>query len=379
MTLAGTLRELTPPLLGTGRAVADLVSDPDRRRGFVQREARRGLRRTLRGVRYVAERPPAVGLTPHEVVHRRGTLRLLHYKPLTDEVYRVPVVVVTSLVSKPYILDLTPGHSFVEHLVRQGYDVYMVDWGAPRSSDAHLRLEDYVLDFLPETLDRVAALSGEPEVSLVGYCMGGLLATLYAAMHPQGRARNLGCFATPVDYDGMRLFKRWTDPRFVDVDTVVDVLGNVPPRLVRAGFNRLRPVSELAGRVRLVDRLWDDDFVEAHRLLQTWANDHIPFPGECFRQTTKELLQQNRLAKGTFELDARPVDLRAIEIPFLHAMAEHDHIVPLEAARPLGSLVGSEDCEDVVLKGGHVSLVAGARAPVRLWPALDQWLSTRSS
>jgi len=73
------------------------------------------------------------------------------------------------------------------------------------------------------------------------------------------------------------------------------------------------------------------------------------------------------------------VDVGAIKVPFLHAIAEHDHIAPLEATRELIERVGSPDKEQVVLKGGHVSLIAGPNAVRRLWPRLDAWLGPRSA
>jgi polyhydroxyalkanoate synthase len=75
----------------------------------------------------------------------------------------------------------------------------------------------------------------------------------------------------------------------------------------------------------------------------------------------------------------RAAKLENIQVPFLHAVAEHDHIVPYEAAKHLIAKIGSADKEEVMLKGGHVSLVAGANAVKRLWPKLDSWLGTRST
>jgi polyhydroxyalkanoate synthase len=74
-----------------------------------------------------------------------------------------------------------------------------------------------------------------------------------------------------------------------------------------------------------------------------------------------------------------PAKLGAIKVPILHAVAEHDHIVPYDAAKPLIAAVGSEDRQEVILKGGHISIAAGANASKRLWPKLDQWLSERST
>ena len=346
----------------------------ERVRGVIDR----AIQRNIKGLEYIAAGDPAVGLTPKDVIFSRGTLKLYHYRPTSDEVYRVPVLLVMSLISKPYILDLTPGQSLVEFLVKQGFDVYMIDWGIPRPEDTRLRFEDYVLDFIPECIELVLADSGEPDVSIVGYCMGGMLSCMYAALNPGGRLKNLACFTTPVNMDGMVLMKQWSDKRYFDIDRIVDTLGNVPPELLYASFDMLRPVSKVVGQVRLFDNMWNDEFVKSFRMFDRWGADQIPFPGEAFRQNTKELMWENKLFKGTFELDGRPVDLSKITVPFLHVVAEHDHIVPYESAKVLVPMVGSEDKREVMLKGGHVSLVAGGNAIYRLWPQLDQWLGERS-
>lgn len=344
----------------------------------VRSEIERTIQRNIKGLQYISTGDPAVGLTPKDAIHSRGTLKLYHYRPMSDEVYRVPLLLVMSLVSKPYILDLTPGQSLVEFLLTRGFDVYMIDWGIPRPEDKRLRFEDYVLDFIPDCIEKVQADSGENEVSMVAYCMGGQLAVMYAALHPDGPLKNLACFTTPVNTDGMHLMKQWCNRRYFDVDRIVDTLGNVPPDLIYSSFDMLRPASQVAGRVRLWDNMWNDEFVRSHRMFDRWASDQIPFPGECFRQNTKELMWENKLYKGELEIGGRRVDLKNIKVPFIHVMAEHDHIVPYEAAKDLVELVGSEDKSALVLKGGHVSLVAGGNAIYRLWPQLDAWLSERS-
>ena len=344
----------------------------------VRTEVERTLRRSIKGLEYISTGDPSVGLTPKDVIHSRGTLRLYHYRPVADEIYRIPVLLVMSLVSKPYILDLTPGQSLVEYLVAQGFDVYMIDWGVPRAEDRRLSLEDYVLDLIPECVDLVQKDSGEPDVSMVGYCMGGMLAAMYASLNTDGPLRNLACFTTPVDFDGMEMFKRWTNPRYFDVDRIVDTMGNVPPELLFASFDMLRPVSKAVSQVRLWDNMWNDDFVRSFRMVDRWAADQIPFPGECFRQVMKELQWANKWYKGEFELGGRPVLLSNVKVPAIHVVAEHDHIVPYAAAKALIPSLGSEDKREVMLKGGHVSLVAGGNAIYRLWPQLDSWLAERS-
>jgi polyhydroxyalkanoate synthase subunit PhaC len=344
----------------------------------VRTEVERTIQRNIKGLDYLFSGGPAMGLTPKDTTYKKGTLQLYHYRPQSNEVYRTPVLLVMSLVSKYYILDLTPGQSFIEFLVKQGYDVYLLDWGIPRPEDSRLRLEDYILDFMPDCIARIGADSGEPDLSVIGYCMGGMLAIMYASLYPNLPLKNLVCFTTPVNFEGMGLTRQWTDKRYFDVDRIVDTLGNVPPELMMASFDMLRPVARVAQQIRLWDNMWNDEFVKSYRMFDRWASDQIPFPGECFRQTVKELMWENKLYKNELMLGGRRVDIGEIKVPFLNVMAEHDHIVPYESAKDLIKMVGSTDKRDIVLKGGHVSMVAGPNASRRLWPELDGWLSERS-
>ena len=346
----------------------------------VQKEVERTIQRSVRGIDVLLNRDePDVGMTPKDVIYSRGTLRLYHYRPQSDEVYRIPVVLVMSLVSKPYILDLTPGVSFVEFLLKQGFDVFMIDWGVPRPEDSKLKLEDYTLDFIPSCIERVQAETEETESGMVrrhGVKVFGYLTSKIKrgwALHDQPKRH-------PIYHRPLReLFGAgFADPRWFDVDRIVDTLGNIPPELMYRSFEMLRPADRLVAYVRLWDNLWNDQYVKHYRLFNKWTSDQIPFPGECFRQTTKDLMWANKLMKGELTVGERVVDVKQIECPVLNLMAQHDHIAPYDATHKLTQLVSSEDKEDVVLKGGHVSLVAGMNAVTRLWPKVNEWLSVRS-
>ena len=326
----------------------------------------------------LAREEPPVGVTPKDVIYSRGTLRLYHYRPMSDEVYRVPVVFIMSLISKPFILDLTFGQSFIQYMLAQGFDVFMVDWGIPRPEDKRLKLDDYVLDFMPRCFEEVQKATGEKDYSMLGYCMGGQLALMYAGLSPEAPVSNLVCAATPVDMEGMGLFRHFADRRWFDVDRLVDAIGNVPPDFMLRSFEMLRPMDRWMSYLRLIDNLWDPVFVYGYRVMYKWTNEQIPFPGEAYRQMIRELMWENKLMKNTMSLDNRRVDTKAITCPVLNVMAEHDHIAPYAATRPLLDVVGSTDKEEVVLKGGHVSLVAGKNAIGRLWPKVAEWLAERS-
>jgi polyhydroxyalkanoate synthase len=113
-------------------------------------------------------------------------------------------------------------------------------------------------------------------------------------------------------------------------------------------------------------------------MMDRWGSDTLPLAGEYFRQTVKDLMWDNKLFDGTMTVGGHAADLSKIKVPLLHAVAEHDHIVTYEASKPLVAKVGSADKQEVILKGGHISVAAGANAIKRLWPKLDSWLSERS-
>ncbi len=339
----------------------------------------RAMLRNIKGLEYFASPAPVLGASVKETLIARGPLRFYHYKPLVDDVYRVPVMLVMATTNRGYIFDMVPGQSFVEFLLQRGYDVFMVDWEAPRPDEKHLGMEDYVGDFLPQCVAKVAEVSGEPDLTVVGYCFGGVLSILWASLFASDNLKNLVTFTTPVNFAGMPLFQAWSDKRYFDVDRLVDTLGNCPAEMLYSSFDMLRPGGRIAGNIRLWDNLWNDEFVKSYRMFDRWSADMLPLAGEYFRQTIKQLMWDNALMAGTMTVGGRPVDLSRITVPFLHVTAEHDHIVPAEASAPLIDLVGSSDKQAVVLKGGHVSLVAGGNAIKRLWPQIDRWLGERST
>ena len=352
----------------------DLMSIPER----IQLEVQRAIQRSVKGAEYFSTSGPTVGATPRDLVRNRGTMSLYHYRPLADEVYRVPVLIVMATTNRGYILDLIPGQSMIEFLLERGYDVYMLEWNPPKPEEKSLRMEDYVLDFIPDCVSSMQQDSGENDVSLIGYCFGGVLSLLYGSIFKDGPMKNLVCFTTPIDFHEMKLFANFADRRYFDVDRLLDSVGNMPPEMILSSFEMLRPASRVTAQMQLWENIWNDEYVKSYRMFDRWAIDTLPLAGEYFRTITKDLMWDNKLFNGTMTVGGRKADLADIKVPILHAVAEHDHIVPYDSAKHLVARVGSADKEEVILKGGHVSLIAGANAVRRLWPKIDSWLAGRS-
>src|ERR1700680_2635249 len=239
----------------------DLASVPER----IQSEVQRAIQRSINGVEYFASSGPALGSTPKDILQVRGTMNLYHYRPVTDEIYRVPILIVMATTNRGYILDLVPGQSFIEFLLKRGYDVYMLDWAAPKPEEKSLRMEDYVLDFIPDCVRWVARASGEADNPVIGYCFGGVLSLLYGSIFADGPMKNLICFTTPVDFREMKLFQNFSDRRCFDGDRLVDSVGNVPPEMILSSFEMLRPASRAASQGQLWEKNWNDRSGKSYR------------------------------------------------------------------------------------------------------------------
>jgi len=319
------------------------------------------------------------GVTPYDVVHREEPVRLLRFRSDVEHRHGTPLLCVFALVNRPYVLDLLPHKSVVRRFLDAGFDVYMVDWGTPRPADHVKTLTDYVEGHLHRLVRKVLEVTGQPSLSLLGYCMGGTLSLMYASRH-QELVRNLMLMAAPCDWSHREhMLGCWVAEDHFDVDAVVDTFGNVPAEFLGGSFGLLKPIASARKWMGFLDRIDDDAFLDDFWAMETWSNDNIPIAGETYRDFVKYGLQQNRLVKGTFPLDGRPVDLSAVTCPILQLVATADHLVPMEQSTPLSEHVSSRDVSTEAVKAGHIGLAVGSRAHRELWPKAVEWLADRSA
>jgi len=335
--------------------------------------------------------PPETGRTPREVVWQRGKATLFRYASGQEKRHPVPVLLVYALILRPYILDLVPQNSLVEHLLGEGFDVYVLDWGVPTDEDKDLTFEQLVLDYLREAVENVLRGSQAGELTMFGYCQGGTIAAMHAALFPEGRVRNLVLLATPTDFAPGEpgLFGLWsvlTSERYFgpsalfDPDPVVEAFGNVPADMPgRIVGSTTAPFASYArAYASLLEKMARGRSVESFLAVSRWVDDGVPFPGEAFRQWIKDFYRKNRLARGELELRGRRIDLSNIECALLNIAGEKDVICPVSQARATMDLVGSEDKTFLVVDAGHVGLLGGRVAREELWPRITDWLGPRS-
>jgi poly(3-hydroxyalkanoate) synthetase len=109
-----------------------------------------------------------------------------------------PLLIVYAFINRHYILDLLPEISVVGNLLRQGFDVFATDWGTPSAYDKDLTIGHFVNSYMDRSVDLIREITKSDKVSLFGYCWGGNLVLIYAALHPE-KVKNVTTIATPGD------------------------------------------------------------------------------------------------------------------------------------------------------------------------------------
>ena len=320
--------------------------------------------------------PAPVGLTPSTCVWSENKWRLLKFSPPagTPRKFATPILMVPSLINRWYVLDLQPTRSLIEWLVAQGHEVFCIDWGTPGAEDRFLTWDDIGGTYVGRAVRIAARETGG--VHVLGYCLGGTIATAYVAAFPDHVA-SLTALAAPVDFEHAGIMATWTRTPTFDVAALVAAFGNVPWQLMQASFNLLKPTLTAQKVVTLLDRAWHDEFLDGFLATERWGNDNVSFPGATYARYIDELYRQNRLAAGTFTVLGRPARMDAIACPVLAIAFADDHIVPVACAKPLVDQVRSRDKQLIVERGGHVGAVVSRKAAERLWPALSTFWAQR--
>src|ERR1700723_3279842 len=225
----------------------------------------------------------AIAQTPKELVWTLNKAKLYRYVPVLPKEKRhpIPLLLVFALINRPYIRDLRPGRSFFEYMLNRGYDLYLLDWGAPGPEDKNLKFDDYTLEYMPRAIRKLKSIAGVEEFSMLGWCIGAILATIYAALRPDDGLRNLILLTAPLDFSNKEAltFARWTDERYFNVDQVLGAFGNMPGEMIDYGAKALKPVENyIINYLKLWDNIENPQVIEAWQAMKTWVTDNIPLP-----------------------------------------------------------------------------------------------------
>lgn len=317
-----------------------------------------------------------VGASAKEPVYREDKLVLYRFHPRAPEPAQVPVLIVYALVNRPYMADLQKDRSMIRGLLDHGLDVYLIDWGYPDGADRYLDLDDYLNGYIRRCVDFICRRHKLPSLNLLGICQGGTFSLCFSALHPE-RVRNLVTMVTPVDFQTPdNVLGRWA--RDLDVDLMVDTLGNVPGELLNWSFLALKPFR-LTGQkyLDMADVLEDPVKLKNFLRMEKWIFDSPDQAGEAFRQFITWFYKENRLINGSLEIGGRKVDLGRVTMPVLNVYATEDHLVPPAASIALEKHVGTDDYTTMAFNGGHIGIYVSGRAQKEIPRGVADWLKAR--
>ncbi len=317
--------------------------------------------------------------TPSDVlIDERHILLRRYRRPEGVEVsHAVPVLIIPPLMVKPDIYDLRPGHSFVGFMLDRGFDVFLVDFGRPDETDREFRLEDYLLKPINTSVEKMREVTGSRQVSIFGYCMGGVFATCYAALERTDAVRNVAMLGAPIDFSKLEFYHALMQYADGPLLGIASTFGYFPAFLSQALFQATQPYKTLTRPLNLIWNLWDDDYLESYEAMNKWMNDFLHYPEAAFRQFATDFVRDNKLVKNELTMFDRNVDLGAITASYLVLASPDDHFGTPAAARAVIDAIATDDKTFMLVRGGHLGAMAGSRAPAN-WDLVADWLVERS-
>jgi len=318
----------------------------------------------------------AIATTPYDVVYEEDRVKLKHYRPTTATQLKTPLLVVYALINRETMLDLQPGRSVVQSFLSQGIDLYMIDWGYPTRKDRYLTIDDHVNGYMDSVVDYIRSKHKVNQINLMRICMGGTFSVIYSALHPQ-KIKNLVTTVTPTNFNtDQGLLHIWM--RDVNLDRMVDTMGNMPGDMMNLGFLMLNPARLMIDKyVGFLENMDNKNFVENFIRMEKWIFDSPDVPGETFRQFITDCYQKNLLIQSKLQVGDQTVDLKKITMPLLNFYGKYDHLVPPAACEQLTGEVGSKDTEDICLDTGHIGIYVSSKCQKEFAPKIFSWLKAR--
>ena len=295
----------------------------------------------------------AVAVTPGKVVFRNRLIELIQYEPDTPRVAAQPLLVVPSWIMKYYILDLTPDDSLVRYLVGQGHTVFMVSWRNPDRADGDLGMEDYLQLGVLAAVEEVRRRYPDIGIHAAGYCLGGTLLAIAAALLGLRRDNPLATvtlLAAQVDFH---------EPGELGLFIDESQIAFLEDLMAEHGYLDGR---QMAGAFQLInskDLVWSKLVHEYLMGAQTpmtamraWNADATRLPARMHSEYLRRMYLHNDLAEGRYPAQGSPVSLADIQVPMFVVSTERDHVSPWRSVYKVQRLVRAP-VSFLLTSGGH--------------------------
>lgn len=320
------------------------------------------------GVKAYHNHPYVRDLSKPETIWSEGGSRLLDYQGPDNG----PVLLcVPSLINKAYILDLSEKRSFMRSLSKKGIRSFLLDWGDVADLEKKMDLSDYILGRLSHAVAEIHKKTGR-KVALLGYCMGGVLTTAFAALSPE-KISSLILLATPWDFHaGSHKHVHMVSAARTHLENVIRVNGVLPIDVIQALFSILNPFRIHEKFSQFSEMKQTSKKAEKFVALEDWLNDGVDLGGTLAKECLLKWYIENQPQKGTWTLKNQCIDPQKIQCPTLFFIPEKDQIVPPQSAHALANLITHAQIR--TLPTGHIGMITGRKAVSTLYTPIAKWL-----
>lgn len=261
------------------------------------KEAERINHKLVKGFEILTKMPEIeAGTTPKELVYQEDKVQLFHYRP-EKVTCPIPLLVTYALVNRQYMMDIQEDRSLFRNLLDLGIDLYVIDWGYPGKLDRYLTMEDYIYGYLDNVVNFLRDKTKHPAVNLIGVCQGGTFSIIYSALFPR-KIKNLIAMVAPVDFhtkDG--LLNVWSQA--MDIDLMVDTMGNIPGEFMNLGFLWLKPFQLILDKyVGLLENIDDEYTVKNSCAWKSGSSTRPTRPAKPSASSSKTSTRKTSWSRG---------------------------------------------------------------------------------
>lgn len=291
-----------------------------------------------------------------------------------------PVLFVPPLAAPAFVFDMRRGCSYAEYMVDQGFDTYLLDYGAISFNERHLGLENWIEEFIPDAVRAVSKRSKGRPVHLVAWSLGGALAALALANDQKLPVASLTMIATPIDTGHVpmiALARPFVELTGGAVGTALyRMLGTAPGPIVKRIYQLATFDKVITKPLAIAQNLADRDSLEQIEAVDRMMDSMTSFSGRAIGQIYHDIVRTNDLADGRIAFGDNELDMRDVKVPVLAVAGLDDGIAPVDSVHHVKDFI--PQAKLLTVGGGHLGLLAGRGAIESTWPASAEFIKRSS-